>query len=224
VFAIISGQRLTVWRSVLFVTAIVEIAAQRYITFQSNAYVAIAMIAVAVLATRWLSVSVRRLLPVAIGLALCGLAVAHERARLIHPRITARADDPLFAWAREHTDVDAVFMIPPGLGSFRLLARRAVVGDTWSPPLVPDELDAWYHRLCAIVDLRDAVDHGQVERQWKRMRGPRLLEIARRFGATYLVVEHDSITGIAAPIAFKGESYTAYGPFVQSGSATIGSH
>lgn len=52
----------------------------------------------------------------------------------------------LFAWCRERTPPDAVFVIPPDLASFRLQARRAIVVDWKCMPLMPSDQLAWIRR------------------------------------------------------------------------------
>src|SRR5207302_1884183 len=75
-------------------------------------------------------------------------------------------DCELFDWVARATSVDAVFLVPPYHGWFRLIARRAVVADSQSPPLVPDELVAWYRRLCDMVGAADVRTHELLETRW----------------------------------------------------------
>jgi hypothetical protein len=91
-------------------------------------------------------------------------------------------------WVRDHTPTDALFAAPPDLMRFRLLARRAVIADTKSPPLQPALLVPWYRRLCAMVDRSDVPTHEAVEQLWYQLAPEQLLRIARAFGADYLVI------------------------------------
>jgi len=93
----------------------------------------------------------------------------------------------LVRWARTSTPTDALFFTPPRLGRFRLLARRAIVADTKSPPLRPDALVAWYHRLCATVERSEAPTHEAIEQAWNALSPSQLERIARAFGADYIV-------------------------------------
>jgi hypothetical protein len=93
----------------------------------------------------------------------------------------------LMRWAREQTPVDALFLTPPDLGRFRLLARRAVVADTKSPPLQPDLMVAWYHRLCAMVKLPEAATTREVSDRYKQLTAADLEEVGRAFGVDYIV-------------------------------------
>jgi hypothetical protein len=193
------------WRRIVLGVAVVAIVAQRHIVPPREAYIVLGLAALVVIAARALPAAVRDYVPIVLAVASCAIATGHRRAALFAPQTAARLD-PMTLWARRATSVDAVFLTPPSLGHFRLLARRAVIVDTWSPPLIPDELVAWYRRLCRVVDVPDAATHEEVERRWADVPGPRRLEIARSFGADYLVVERTA-PAITAPIAFDGDSY-----------------
>ena len=94
----------------------------------------------------------------------------------------------LETWAREHTATDALFVIPPELGRFRLLSQRAVIVDTKSPPLRPDLLVAWYHRLCALVLVEDAPTFQSIEQRYAQLAPDQLAQVALSFNADYIVV------------------------------------
>jgi hypothetical protein len=90
-------------------------------------------------------------------------------------------------WARTHTASDALFLIPPELGRFRLLARRAVVVDTKSPPLRPDLLEQWYARLCAAVGVAPGPTAREIGAHYHELTAAQLEQIARAFDADYIV-------------------------------------
>lgn len=155
-----------------------------------------------------------------------GLASALAIASLVVPLVVRRAElrePPLFAgecwnrdcalldWVRTRTAVDAVFLVPPYAGWFRLLAQRAVVADTKSPPLYPDELIAWYRRLCAIVDAPDLPTHQAVEARWDTLTADQLTAVAHRFAVDYLVL--DKARSPARPgqaVAFETDHHIVY--------------
>ncbi|HEY5952659.1 MAG TPA: DUF6798 domain-containing protein [Kofleriaceae bacterium] len=100
-------------------------------------------------------------------------------------------------WVRSHTSVDALFLAPPELQRFRVLARRAVIADTKSPPLQPDLLVQWYHRLCEMVRLPHAQTFQLVEARYPTLTPAELEYVARSFGADYIIVK--------VPVAFGYE-------------------
>jgi hypothetical protein len=114
----------------------------------------------------------------------------------------------LEAWAREHTPLDALFVTPPQLGRFRLLARRAVIADTKSPPLRPDLLVTWYHRLCALADVDRAASNAEVETRYLALAPDQLARVARTFGADYIVVP--ATTKLPGAPAYANDDWAAY--------------
>ena len=148
------------------------------------------------------------------GLVACMLALAGHARALLDPPIfheeTGGAYGELVTWART-TDRDAVFLVPPYLNRFRLLARRAIVADTKSPPLHADELVAWYRRLCAIANVPDAATHEQIEALWDRESPEQLAAVAHTYGAGFVVIDKArSPARLAAPIAFENYRLVAY--------------
>ena len=114
----------------------------------------------------------------------------------------------LASWAQRSTPTDALFFTPPRLARLRLLARRSIVGDTKSPPLRPDALVAWYHRLCAIVARSDAPTHEAIEQAWYTLPLTELERIARTFGADYVVV--DSAAQISGAPVYRNAEFAVY--------------
>lgn len=129
---------------------------------------------------------------VATALAVCALAAA----LWVSPRgagmTTVPAAGPgelaLYRWVREATPIDALFVAPPSLSLFRLLARRAIIADTKSPPLQPALMVAWYRRLCAMVERDQVASHEEVERLWDQLSPDQLVRVARSFHADFIVV------------------------------------
>jgi hypothetical protein len=114
----------------------------------------------------------------------------------------------LARWARTSTPSDALFFTPPRLGRFRLLARRAIVADTKSPPLRPDALVAWYRRLCAAVERSDAPTHEVIEQAWNALPPAQVERIARTFGAEYVVVA--PWTQLSGERVYGNDEYAVY--------------
>ena len=114
----------------------------------------------------------------------------------------------LARWARDHSDVDALFLVQPGAYRFRLLARRAVIVDTKSPPLQPDLLVDWYRRLCAMVDVADEKTHEAIEARYDQLTPAQLERVAREFSADYIVVS-SSVT-LSGVIAYENRGFRVY--------------
>jgi hypothetical protein len=147
------------------------------------------------------------------ALAMC-CALASERRALVDPPLFAPVcnglDCKLLAWTQT-TPVDALFLVPPYMNWFRLGTRRAIVADIKSPPLYPDELVAWYRRLCDMVEATESPSTADIEARWDALAPAQLLAAARRFHAEYLVLDKTrSPARIAAPIAFEDSWRIAY--------------
>jgi hypothetical protein len=59
----------------------------------------------------------------------------------------------LARWARDHTPLDAIFLVPPDEESFRVHARRAIVVNFKGVPQLSAELPEWRDRLQTVLDL-----------------------------------------------------------------------
>ncbi len=145
--------------------------------------------------------------PIIAGVLVATLAIAPVARKLASPDLFTEALGgryrDLILWART-TDRDALFVIPPYVHAFRFLARRAIVADSRSPPLYPDELVAWYRRLCAIAGVESAATHEEIEARYDRLTAEQLEAAARRFEAQYIVIDKQrSSTRPAGTPAFE---------------------
>ncbi|GAB4314793.1 MAG: hypothetical protein Kow0059_06760 [Candidatus Sumerlaeia bacterium] len=64
-------------------------------------------------------------------------------------------------WIRTHTPPGAVFLIPPDIESFRILAERACVVDWKSVPFENRPLWEWFDRFARTADLAEAGARGR---------------------------------------------------------------
>ena len=155
----------------------------------------------------------RRWIVAALAGVLLALAINARRAELADPPAFDDYESGVVRWARTASAVDAVFLVPPYLGEFRLLARRAVVVDTKSPPMYMDEVVAWYRRVCAIVDANETemATFDDADTRWDALPADRFAAIARRFDADFVLLDKArSKARLAAPIAFEDDGYVVY--------------
>jgi len=154
----------------------------------------------------------REQLLIPLAALVCAFALFTHRAALAGEPLFVSYDSGLTEWARETTPVDAVFLVPPYENEFRLLARRAIVVDTKSPPMYMDELVAWYRRLCATVGAGDDVaTYLAAEAHWDTLGADQLVAIAHQFAADYLVVDKTrSQVRLASPVAYEDNQRVAY--------------
>lgn len=172
--------------------------------------------AVGLVAAAWLAARSLRLPVVAAGVAAATfvVAVAVRRGALIDPPLFGPGADQteidVARWAKTATPVDAVFLAPPYAAWFRLLGERAVVADTKSPPLYPDELIEWYQRLCAMVDAPEMPTWESVEARWDTLTADQVAAAARRFAVDYVLLYKRSPARLAAPVAFETGDHLVY--------------
>ncbi len=125
---------------------------------------------------------------------------------------TTAAGDPdelaMMTWVRSTTPLDALFLAPPDLQRFRLLARRAVVVDTKSPPLRPDLLVAWYERMCSIARLPNARSFRDVEERYGKLAEADLVQIAHAFRADYIIAR--PAVRFSYPPVFRNTTFAVY--------------
>ncbi len=94
-------------------------------------------------------------------------------------------------WARLHTPAQALFLTPPGLGTFRVLAHRAIVVDFWSIPYIDPAMKEWRHRLRNCYG--ETIDVGfaaldEMDRHYGRMSDEAFLKLASRYEVNFAVV------------------------------------
>ncbi len=141
----------------------------------------------------------RRLLIAGLGAFAALSATGFTAFALQQPRTAAPppAEAALYAWARENTARDALFVIPPGLQGFRSFARRGAYVDfkIFSVGVDPALTREWRRRL-ELVAAPDAV--ALAERGWLAVphwdrsyaianTPGRSAELLRETGADYLV-------------------------------------
>jgi hypothetical protein len=159
-----------------------------------------------------LVIAIRRELVAAIACAaLFVFALWTPRARIAGPVLFRSAEGGVTKWARTASPRDAVFLIPPYYGDFRLLGRRAVVIDDKSPPMYLDELVAWYQRLCGAVDATKLDSLGDGWSRWNTLSPARLTAVAERFHADYIVLDKaQNVSRMTAPIAYEDGDVVVY--------------
>lgn len=118
------------------------------------------------------------------------------------------AIERLGAWIREHTDRDALFVVPPGREQwgFRLFSRRAQVFDVKSIPYAPAGMEEWWRRSLhhrGIFDPDDPANAEPLQRAWNDINARRIaldyedlttdqmLNLAGMYEAGYVITSAD---------------------------------
>ena len=130
------------------------------------------------------------------GLLLCSLPawlwlVTISPVRPIQAASLPEDYATLYEWTRQ-TDLDALFVIPPRLETFRLHGHRSVVVDWKAYPPDAAGIVEWYRRLELVTGRTDFTSRGQLVQGHAAMERERLNQIVQEFGADYLVLEHEA--------------------------------
>jgi len=112
------------------------------------------------------------------------------------------------AFAREKTDANAMFVVPPRNGDFRLLARRSLVVDFTSFPFQDWGMAEWEQRMHYVYGHTDRNGHAalaHLENEYRAIDDSRLVAIGNRYGATHAVLYTDTETDL--PVIYEDEQY-----------------
>jgi len=132
------------------------------------------------------------------------------------------ADSPAYLqvceFARQHTSVDAVFLVPPDEESFRLVARRAIVINFKGVPQFDGELAQWRDRLCVVLHLPTLENFPHRFDAALRAIGQRyavlpdsvLVQAAESYGARFIVVPHPLHSAFAGRLIFENRQFYLY--------------
>ncbi|MGC9352093.1 MAG: DUF6798 domain-containing protein, partial [Sulfurovum sp.] len=134
------------------------------------------------------------------------LKYALDHSNLIHGFPEEEAS--LYTWARK-TPSDAVFLIPLNMRNFRLNARRAIIVDWKSTPLVPDELMEWYHRIQIVSGIDNVTNEIQALKGYSQIDEKRLDEIKKVYPFDYAVFKKDQMQFVPSKnkIAYESSSF-----------------
>lgn len=125
------------------------------------------------------------------------------------------------AWVRQHTPVDAVFLVPPQEQSFRIAAQRAIVINYKGVPQLSGELPEWRRRLEDVLDMKDLralprpfeVTLPAIAQRYRALSAEHLASAAQRYGARYIVATRplEKLTaGTPMSVAHENGEYFLY--------------
>jgi hypothetical protein len=117
-----------------------------------------------------------------------------ERSSLLNGGV-AREEAELYAWMRDHTPKDALFLTPPDVEKMRYHGQRAIVVDWKSNPIVPGEVLEWYRRLQDVTG-RPSFSGGRDLDGYNQMDKARLELLKTRYGLDYAIVRKGREAGL----------------------------
>jgi hypothetical protein len=118
----------------------------------------------------------------------------------------------VYSFIKEKTPIDAVFLIPPELNSFRLGANRAIVADFKSFPFGEKQMLEWRERMLYISAITNFTENSTPESQiiegYKQLPKEQILLIKEKYGAEYALF--DKPKNIDFEIAYEDENTVLY--------------
>jgi hypothetical protein len=128
------------------------------------------------------------------------------RAPIITQDDAAKKLRGLAEFCRAETSEQAIFLVPPGLGQFRLSAERAILVDFHSFPFQADEAHEWKRRLEYLYGPTQTIGRPALAEMDERYRrdGPSIAP-ALQLGATYAVLYAETPT--SAPVLWADGKY-----------------
>ena len=190
-----------VWRLVAAPELIVWICAQTPFVSRAVGDWSVWLLPLAIAVSAMVPMAWRKLLISITAAATLAAPLWYGRDAILHPVAAIASEgadtDNLYAWARTSSPIDSVFLTPPDLFRFRLVARRAIYADFKSPPLAEDPLVEWHARLCRMTGALPTEKVTAHREHWRDATGDELMARARLLGVDYLVLErtptHDRI-------------------------------
>jgi hypothetical protein len=158
-------------------------------------------IAAAFVLLRWGKVSRAAVVAMCVIVIAIGVSFQVARGHAI-AMSSIPEDDPAYLelcdWVRLNTPVDAVFLMPPQEQAFRLRAQRAIVVNFKHVPQLSRQFPAWRDRMEDVLDLPDLRQlptpfpntFPALRDRYEAQSPQRLSEVARKYGARYIVSGH----------------------------------
>ena len=102
-------------------------------------------------------------------------------------------------WARDSTDVDAVFAVPPSWDHFRSQARRAIVVNFKAIPFHPSSMTQWLTRLMDLAPM-DLPPRGggpviaELDHAFDSLTTQQVLDLHTKYGFDYIVSKQSTMS------------------------------
>lgn len=146
---------------------------------------------------------------VAIGsVAATGIPELRElekRSSLLRGR--SGPEEELYAWIREHTPRDAVFLTPPEMERFRLGSERAIVVDHKSSTILPGEVVSWYQRLGDVSGRPQWRSRKELAQGYAAIDRARIDALRPRYGFDYAVVDASKASSLQGELVYRNGRY-----------------
>jgi hypothetical protein len=133
------------------------------------------------------------------------MSTIQQRMLVVHG--LPRPDEELFAWMRDKSPVDAIFLTPPRAETMRFWGQRAIVVDWKSVPMVPDEVLAWHQRLKDVTGRPNFSNVGDLD-GYRSMDQARLESLKSRYSVDFVVLQRGQEGALRGyPVAYSNAAW-----------------
>ncbi len=111
-------------------------------------------------------------------------------------------------FAREHTPEDAFFVVPPNMGAFRVMARRALLVNFKTFPFDDREMVSWRERIEDCYGPVSSAGIGaafEMDETYKRIEDERLRHLGAVYGVDHAVLYVETATRL--PVVYVDDVY-----------------
>ncbi|MCY4000534.1 MAG: hypothetical protein OXF84_06990 [Bacteroidetes bacterium] len=113
--------------------------------------------------------------------------------------VTESAPEKVAEWARDSTDVNAVFAVPLGWDHFRSQARRAIVINFKAVPFHSSYMNQWFARLMDLAPIDPPHRGGgpiiaQLDQAFFSLTRQQILDLHIKYGFDYIVTQQETMS------------------------------
>ncbi|AKT37133.1 uncharacterized protein CMC5_012630 [Chondromyces crocatus] len=159
---------------------------------------------------RWLrraAVPVALLASLAIVVPVAVRQLKEYSARSNLVRGQGQDEQTLYAWMRERSPKDALFLTPPRMDTLRFWGQRAIVVDWKANAMMPGEIPEWFKRIKDVTGRSTIKGRSDLD-AYEQMDEKRLQLLRSRYRVDYVVVRRDRERELGNhPVAFSNGRY-----------------
>ena len=135
------------------------------------------------------------------------IQVHHQAVEVGDPAL-----EDAYAWIKEFTPQESVFVINPALEDFRLKAQRAVVVDFKIFPFKETLMVEWYNRIGDVTNHAEFAFRGNRKAEltagFNTLTTEDAIVLSDKYSAEYILTKKPQ--SLKLPVAFENSQYTLY--------------
>ena len=138
------------------------------------------------------------------------LLITYSQLDIIEENINKKK---LFQWTENNTQPESIFLIPPGMGAFRLDADRAIVVDFGAPPYKNDKsMKEWMERIRDVTNNIKFRHRGnryqEIKEGYNSLNEQDILKLKKKYNFVYVIREKQNNLNFTQ--IYENEKYIIY--------------